>query len=58
MTGRLFRFTPHGGKPNHYTDSLASATAKLPEDMTKSDLAALDVGDTLTLSGDTWERIA
>lgn len=58
MTGRLFRFTPHGGKPNHYTDSFRSALAQLPEDMAKSDLEELGVGDTLTLSGDTWERIA
>lgn len=58
MNGRLFRFTPHGGKPNHYTDSLASAAASLPEDMTRADLEALGVGDTLTLSGDVWERVA
>lgn len=29
MNGRLYRLTPAGGKPNHYTDSYASALAKL-----------------------------
>ena len=30
MNGRLYRLTPAGGKPNHYTDSYASVLAKAP----------------------------
>lgn len=29
MNGRLYRLTPAGGKPNHYTDSYASALVAL-----------------------------
>lgn len=32
MNGRLYRLTPAGGKPNHYTDSYASVLAVLGED--------------------------
>lgn len=58
MNGRLYRLTPAGGKPNHYTDSYASALAKLPEDLDERYLGALGVGDRLVLSDDTWERVA
>lgn len=56
MTGRLFRFTPHGGKPNHYTDSYRSASAQMED---PAGLAELDVGDKLELlDGSTVERVA
>lgn len=71
MNGRLYRLTPTGGKPNHYTDSYASALAKLPHRMYNPKLDALEVGDTLAVSRveklpgvdvwqdvGVWERIA
>lgn len=71
MTGRLFRFTPLGGKPNHYTDSFRSALAQLPHVSQHKELGALGVGEhievfshertpgvmLLTTVG-TWERVA
>lgn len=69
MTGRLFRFTPHGGKPNHYTDSFRSATGG-DEDLAR-ELKRLEIGRTHTVvkqvgrpglgieeSVGRWERIA
>lgn len=41
MNGRLYRLTPAGGKPNHYTDSYASAL-RLVHDKELLDL--LEVG--------------
>lgn len=58
MTGRLFRFTPHGGKPNHYTDSFRSASAKLDDSAPAEYLARLAVGSSLTTTEGTWERVA
>lgn len=57
MTGRLFRFTPHGGKPNHYTDSFRSATAAM-ELHARLAFELLEVGDTWQLTDGTWERVA
>lgn len=71
MTGRLFRFTPHGGKPNHYTDSFRSALAQLPHASHNRELGDLSVGEhievfshertpgaiMLTAVG-VWERVA
>lgn len=57
MSGRLFRFTPHGGKPNHYTDSLASATMRMGLH-DRMAFAQMDVGDIWQLAGGTWERVA
>lgn len=71
MNTRLYRLTPAGGKPNHYTDSYASALAKLPNPWDKPNLDGLDVGEKLAVSRlerqpgvdtwhdvGTWERIA
>ena len=56
MNGRLFRFTPAGSKPNHYTDSFRSAAAQIEDPV---GLAELDVGDELELfDGSTVERVA
>lgn len=55
MTRRLFRFTPAGGKPNNYTDSLASASKGCAD--TRAALQRLDVGDLATFANGTWERI-
>lgn len=49
MNGRLYRLTPAGGKPNHYTDSYASALAVLgTEGIDHSQaLQAMEVGESL-----------
>lgn len=44
MNGRLYRLTPAGGKPNHYTDSYASASVRLNEGYMAVPLAELAVG--------------
>ncbi len=56
MNGRLYRLTPAGGKPNHYTDSYASIVERYPD--SKLLLAALAVGLVLILDGDAVERVA
>ena len=71
MNGRLYRLTPAGGKPNHYTDSYASASAKVPDPRDLAKLDHLDVGETLSVvkcsrgpgyelwhQEGTWERVA
>lgn len=58
MNGRLYRLTPAGGKPNHYTDSYASALAVLGPSWAL-DLARLPVGDDIWCTdGWTVERVA
>lgn len=56
MNTRLYRLTPAGGKPNHYTDSYASALAKLPPG--NELLHELAVGDVYHVADGTWERVA
>lgn len=56
MNGRLYRLTPAGGKPNHYTDSYASLLSRYPN--CKIFLLALAVGDVVILNGDAVERVA
>lgn len=58
MTGRLFRFTPHGGKPNHYTDSFRSALAQMEDPAPAEYLQRLAIGASLTTTEGTWERVA
>ncbi len=57
MNGRLYRLTPAGGKPNHYTDSYASALAVLGTEYAE-DLSTAEVGELSELSGVTVERVA
>ncbi|MFB0007672.1 hypothetical protein ABVC96_20840 [Xanthomonas euvesicatoria] len=60
MNGRLYRLTPAGGKPNHYTDSYASALAVLGAHW-QSDLDRLQPGQTARrddVAGATVERVA
>lgn len=57
MTGRLFRFTPHAGKPNHYTDSFRSATAAMGLH-DRLGLELLAPGEAWMLTDGTWERVA
>ncbi len=59
MNGRLYRLTPAGGKPNHYTDSYASALTVLGPNWAK-ELAELAVGEDIWwMNGwDAVERIA
>ena len=57
MNGRLYRLTPAGGKPNHYTDSYASALAALGPEYAK-DLSTAEVGELSVLNGTTVERVA
>lgn len=57
MNGRLYRLTPTGGKPNHYTDSYDSAMAVLGPEYAE-DLATAEVGELSVLSGTTVERVA
>lgn len=57
MKGRLYRFTPAGGKPEHFTHDFRSASIEL--DASDRDwLRRLDVGATLTVYSGTWERVA
>lgn len=57
MNGRLYRLTPAGGKPNHYTDSYASALAK--SDVGEYHLKQLPVGAARTDgNGTIVERVA
>lgn len=61
MNGRLYRLTPAGGKPNHYTDSYASTLAKsgLPAyPAARRHLDALEVGDSKWFNGQKVERVA
>lgn len=66
MNGRLYRLTPAGGKPNHYTDSFRSAFDKaarhcddLDSDYVEDALSRLEVGQTYQDDdGDSWERVA
>lgn len=56
---RLYRLTPVGGKPNHYTDSYASALRTLNGDeVPERLLKALQPGDTLSTSYWSLERVA
>ncbi len=48
MNTRLYRLTPAGGKPNHYTDSYASARAKLPAGY-EGFMQALEVGPPVSI---------
>lgn len=58
MKGRLYRSTPAGGKPEHFTHDFRSACLLLDE-ASRDWLAALPVGDrVVTPEGDTWERVA
>jgi hypothetical protein len=59
MNGRLYRLTPAGGKPNHYTDSYASALAVLGEDWRSVLDDHLTVGSSAAApDGTTVERVA
>lgn len=59
MNGRLYRLTPAGGRPNHYTDSYASALRILNDDeVPERLLEALQPGDTLSTSDWHLERVA
>lgn len=55
MKGRLYRFTPAGGKPNHYTHDHSSAV-RLGAPMEL--LGRLDLGTAVVVLAGTWERIA
>lgn len=57
MNGRLYRLTPPGGKPNHYTDSYASALVALGPEYAE-DLSTAEVGELSVLAGTTVERVA
>lgn len=58
MNGRLYRLTPAGGKPNHYTDSYASALAVLGPNWRLA-LNELRIGQPVTFeTGVTVERVA
>ncbi len=71
MNTRLYRLTPAGGKPNHYTDSYASALVKLHEPRDRRLFEHLLVGERLSVAScsvvegceiwhgqGTWERVA
>lgn len=59
MNGRLYRLTPAGGKPNHYTDSYASARNRMPSEVEAQILDDLEVDDAFgTTDGTTVERVA
>lgn len=51
MNGRLYRLTPAGGKPNHYTDSLRSAQANAPSAVEAHMIEDLDVGEGFDFQG-------
>ncbi len=58
MNTRLYRLTPAGGKPNHYTDSFASAALRYGQPFVGA-ADRLQVGEQLTLPDDTIvERVA
>lgn len=56
MNGRLYRLTPAGGKPNHYTDSYASALGRLNTDYDKRSLWRLQVGQRFTATDASGSR--
>jgi hypothetical protein len=61
MNGRLYRLTPAGGKPNHYTDSYASALAVLKAASDRpvgTQLANVGVGGVMQFGLYHVERIA
>lgn len=58
MKTRLYRFTPHGGKPEHFTHDLASAQRATFDSLDAAELEVMLVGQTTTLNEGTWERIA
>ena len=61
MNGRLYRLTPAGGKPNHYTDSYASALAACRlavPGLDSVDLDDLEVGERWVCDGTIVERVA
>lgn len=59
MKGRLYRFTPAGGKPEHFTHSYESARRMVAESGVTVYLASMRVGHVVALpNGDTWERVA
>lgn len=56
MKGHLYRFTPAGGKPNHYTHDHSSAVRAMEH---TAGLDELEPGDQLELlDGTVVERIA
>lgn len=58
MKGRLYRFTPAYGKPEHFTHDFRSACFGLDE-ASRDWLADLPVGDRVVMpEGDIWERVA
>lgn len=58
MNGRLYRLTPSGGKPNHYTDSYASAAVHYGFPF-ESAAERLEIGEAVTLKdGTIVERLA
>lgn len=58
MNGRLYRLTPAGGKPNHYTDSYASAALRYGPPFVGA-VDRLQVGEQVVLPCDTIvERVA
>lgn len=58
MKGRLYRFTPAGGKPEHFTHDFRSACLLL-DAAHKHILDTMDVGHIVVLpNGNAWERVA
>lgn len=57
MKGRLYRFTPAGGKPEHYAHDFRSACVGL-DSRERDWLSRLDEGDALTVITGTWVRVA
>lgn len=58
MKGRLYRFTPAGGKPEHFTHDFRSATRGLCQEDVEL-LGQLRVGEPLHMKGGAnWERVA
>lgn len=57
MKGRLYRFTPAGGKPEHFTHDFRSATRSMSVSEAHW-LGRLDEGDALNVETGTWERVA
>lgn len=55
MKTRLYRFTPAGGKPEHYPHDHSSAV-RLGAPMEL--LGRLDLGTAVVVPAGTWERIA
>lgn len=58
MKGRLYRFTPAGGKPEHFTHDLKSAQRSCRDSLDATELAIMLVGQITEVHGGTWERVA